>query len=319
MEYSLASQKINDNTHLVKVKHTNEPVAILTSKKSPYGGKPSISVAWHPTFKTLHPEVHDNLMSRNFPRQYDSLSAATNVAEGISEDIIKGTHHRKDAVRTEYAGEDTVKNADGVGVKYHTWHMHDDDNHRIGKIFSKQGPDDIHVESPVSVQWRKEYIDSVPESVKEAARKKHSKDTLSATFGRVRYIIDNKGKEPRFIGTISSKDSGNNIFKTKLSPEAASTAYEEHLKKKLGADFTFTRHAPTMFSAHSPANGIYGSASHHHVISMPGELHHITSRFDHPEYSSAKKNTQVIESCDVTHHRRVILEDYIDNFNMMCS
>jgi hypothetical protein len=175
--------------------------------------------------------------------------------------------------------------------------MHDDDGEHIGNVTSKQGPDTIHKDTPVRITWKKEYLDknSVPDPVKEAAAKKHPGDNLNTTLKRVKYILDNKSKEPRFIGTQSADRAGVNLFKTKLDPEEASTAYEEHLRKKLTPSHIFTRHSPTSFSIIKPAEGRYDNSTQHHVISMPGELHHITASVSHPEYSG-KKNSEIVES-----------------------
>lgn len=291
MDYELTSQKLDQNNHLIKNKVTNEPVAFI-EKNTSYGGRGSIKATWHPTFKLLHPEVHDNIITRNFERKYDSVNDAVSNIGYRSKPYVFGRDVDKDPVKTKYQGI-TERN----GEDAHTWSMHDDDGEHIGNVTSKQGPDTIHKDTPVRIVWKKEYLDknTVPESVKEAAAKKHAGEQLSTSLKRVRYILDNKSKEPRFIGTQSSERAGAKLFKTKLNPEDASAAYEEHLRKNLEPSYTFTRHSPTSFSAIEPAVSRYRNASQHHVISMPGELHHITASIAHPE-SSGNKNAEIVES-----------------------
>lgn len=295
MEYELTAHKLDNNTHLVKNKHTNEPIAIL--KKQGGYSKNEVTAEWHPDYKLLHPETHENLLTRNFAKPFDSVAAAVNSLTYSSEKYAKGDEPTHDPVKTVYAGEFDSKNQYDEPTVAHKWHVHDDDGKHIASITSFHGPNEIHKDSHVNVGWVKSFSDAVPESVKEASAKKYAEKNLEHALHRIRYQIDNKGKEPRFIGSQASKSSSNKTFKTKLSPDEASNAYEEHLKKKLGTDAVFTRHSPTVFSVHKPATSVYSSAEQHHVISMPGELHHVQSSFDHPEYmSSSNKNSQIIES-----------------------
>lgn len=294
MEYELTSQKLDNNTHLVKNKHTNEPVAIL-KKRGGYGKE--VTAEWHPDYKLLHPETHENLLTRNFAKPYDSVTAAVSNLTYSTQKYAYGNEPVHDPVKTRYAGDFDSKNQYDEPKKAHKWHVLDDDGKHIASITSFHGPNQLHKDSAVNVAWVKTFSDSVPESVKEAAAKKYSGQHLEPTLHRIRYQLDNKGKEPRFIGSQASKSSSNKTFKTKLSPDEASNAYEEHLKTKLGSDAVFTRHSPTVFSVYKPAASVYNSAEQHHVISMPGELHHVHSSFDHPEYmSSSNKNSQIIES-----------------------
>lgn len=295
MEYELTSQKLDNNTHLVKNKHTNEPVAIL--KKSGGYKRNEVTSEWHPDYKLLHPEVHENLLTRNFHKPHESVSAAVSNITYISHDHAFGNSSRIDPVKTAYAGEYDSKTPQGQDKKAHKWHVLDDQGRHIASMSSFHGPNQIHRESPVSVNWVKSYHDSVPDSVKEAANAKHTGQHLHAAMHRIRYIIDNKGKEPRFVGTSMDSASKTKMFKTALPPEEASKAFEEHLTKKLGSGYKFTRHTPTVFTAEKPADSRYGRTYHHHVIAIPGALHHIESSYSHPDYDpTANKNKEVVES-----------------------
>ena len=295
MEYELTSQKIDDNTSLVKNKHTNEPVAVLTKSKNSYP-RNQVSAQWHPDFKLLHPEAHENLTTRNFGKPFDSASDAVAQLTNKSRPYVTGSKTPKDPVKTEYQGTVPAKNSYGEDTTLHKWHIHDDDGKVIGSITSSHGPDTIHSESPVKIGITSSTMASIPDSVKEAAGKKYPSESLSHGMARFRYMLDNKGKEPRFIGTQASKDSRADIFKTKLNPEESSKAYEDHLRTIHKDGYTFTRHSPVSFSAFKPANSVYGEAHQHHVISMPGEVHHIYSRMSHPDYASGTRNSQIIES-----------------------
>lgn len=295
MEYELTSQKIDDNTNLVKNKHTNEPVAILTKVKNSYP-RNKVSAEWHPDFKLLHPEAHENLISRNFTKHFDSASDAVFQLDNKSRPYITGSNIPKDPVKTEYQGTVPAKTSHGEDTTAHKWHIHDDDGKVIGSITSSQGPDKIHSESPVKIGITSSTMASIPDSVKEAAGKKYPSDSLAHGMARFRYMLDNKGKEPRFIGTQASKDSRVNVFKTKLNPEDASKAYEDHLRTIHKDGYTFTRHSPISFSVSKPADGVYSDSHQHHVIAMPGEIHHVYSRMSHPDYGGATKNSQIIES-----------------------
>jgi hypothetical protein len=313
MEYELTSQKLDNNTHLVKNKHTNEPVAIL--KRTGGYKRNEVKSEWHPDYKLLHPEVHENLLTRNFHKPHDSVSDAVSNITYISQDHAFGKNSRIDPIKTRYAGDFDTKTPYGQDTKGHKWHVLDDDGKHVASITSFHGPNQIHRESPVSVGWVKSFNDSVPDSVKEAANSKHGGQTLYATMNRIRYMMDNKGKEPRFVGTHVDPASKTKMFKTNLPPEEASKAYEEHLAKRLGNGYTFTRHGPTLFTAEKPAQGRYDRTYQHHVIAMPGQLHHIESSLHHPDYdTTTNKNKEVVESYMLNPNKRpypLTLEEHL--------
>ena len=303
MQYELIAKKVG-NGHIIQNKVTNEPVAIATPSPSTY--KKEIEVRWHPEFKYLHPEIQSNITTNNIGRKYESVRAATDHIESMAKPYVFGDEPTKDPLTAKYVGSKQVKGKYGEET-HHTWNLHDDDGARVGSIASLHGPDRISADSPINtITWDKGYLDThnIPESVKEAARKKYSGSELASTMRRMRYAIDNKTKEPRFVGNVISDKGGLKTFKTKLSPEAASAAYEEHLKSKLGGEYTFTRHSPNIFSATQPAEGVYDSSRTHHVISLPGEIQHFMASTPHPDYSGAKKNAEVIESALFKLHER---------------
>ena len=315
MDYGLTTQKQKDGSHLVKNKLTNEPVAILTKPKYAYKAN-AVQAEWHPDFKLLHPEVSENLLHRNFDRTYDSASQAVDAITGKSTKFARGEGVDKDPIKTHYIG--TEEQDDGYGGKRvaHKWHMFDGED-RIGTMTSFDDPNKIHRGSDVKMAWNKEYLEKNPisDAVKESAAKKHGKTDLETSMHRLRYMIDNRVKEPRFIGTIKSKSAEMNVFKTKMNPEGASKAYEEHLKSTFDSRYTFARHSPTVFSVHKQAVSKYDISTTHHIISVPGEIHHMTATTSHPDYEYAEKNKQIVESIEWKNAERIehklSLEDYM--------
>jgi len=315
MDYGLTAQKQKDGSHLVKNKLTNEPVAILTKPKYAYKAN-AVQAEWHPDFKLLHPEVSENLLHRNFDRTYDSASQAVDAITGKSEKFARGEGVDQDPIKTHYIG--TEEQDDGYGGKRvaHKWHMFDGED-RIGTMTSFDDPNKIHRGSAVKMAWNKEYLEKNPisDAVKESATKKHGKTDLESSMHRLRYMIDNREKEPRFIGTTKSKSAEMNVFKTKMNPEDASKAYEEHLKSTFDSRYTFARHSPTVFSVHKQAVSKYDNSTTHHIISVPGEIHHMTATTSHPDYEYAEKNKQIVESIEWKNTERIehklSLEDYL--------
>ena len=315
MDYGLTTQKQKDGSHLVKNKLTNEPVAILTKPKYAYKAN-AVQAEWHPDFKLLHPEVSENLFHRNFDRTYDSASQAVDAITGKSEKFARGEGVDRDPIKTHYIGTEELDYGYGGKKVAHKWHMFDGEN-QIGTMTSFDDPNKIHRGSDVKMAWNKEYLEKNPisDAVKESATKKHGKTDLDSSMHRLRYMIDNREKEPRFIGTTKSKSAEMNVFKTKMNPEDASKAYEEHLKSTFDSRYTFARHSPTVFSVHKQAVSEYDTSTTHHIISVPGEIHHMSATTSHPSYQYGEKNKQIVESIEWKTAKRIehklSLEDYL--------
>ena len=315
MDYGLTAQKQKDGSHLVKNKLTNEPVAILTKPKYAYKAN-AVQAEWHPDFKLLHPEVSENLFHRNFDKTYDSASQAVDAITGKSEKFARGEGVDRDPIKTHYIGTEELDYGYGGKKVAHKWHMFDGEN-QIGTMTSFDDPNKIHRGSDVKMAWNKEYLEKNPisDAVKESATKKHGKTDLDSSMHRLRYMIDNREKEPRFIGTTKSKSAEMNVFKTKMNPEDASKAYEEHLKSTFDSRYTFARHSPTVFSVHKQAVSEYDTSTTHHIISVPGEIHHMSATTSHPSYQYGEKNKQIVESIEWKTAKRIehklSLEDYL--------
>lgn len=299
MELELASEKLENGHHLVKNKQTNEPIAFI----KPTSYQNQVSVDWHPDFKMVHPEIAENILHRNFQptrlhrdNTYSSKVSAIDNIKKLASSVLKGDID-KDPVKTKYIGSGIEKTQYGNDVEMHHYSLHDDDDKEIGTLSSRHGPDEIRKSSDVKAIFNKDYLNERPISneVRESAKKKHPYDNLEHTLLRVRHMLDNRDKEPRFIGTQSASSAKHDIYKTKMEPEAASSAYEEHLKKTLSPEHQFVRHNNTTFTVTKPAKNEYDDIHIHNVMSLPGELHHIMSQTKPEDSKYKKENKNIVE------------------------
>lgn len=298
-DYETQAQKQKDGTYILKHKETGEPIAILNPAGG-YGSARAVEGSWHPDFKLTHPEIEDNILQRNLsggnkswhPNRFDSLEHAKNRIGHLAMQFKTGNYD-KDPVKVKYTGEEQIGDE-----KFHKFDLHDDDGEKFGHFHTKDSPDKIHPDSDVKAHWDDEYRSrgNISDTTKEAAKNKFPGTGLNSTLNRARYLLDNKDKEPRFVGTQQSNRAVTNVFKTKLKPEEASSAYEEALRKTKGDKYEFTRHSPTAFTMSKPSDSKYSSSEHHTVTSFPGELHHTEYQMDHPDYRGARKNTNIVES-----------------------
>lgn len=298
-DYETQAQKQKDGTYILKHKETGEPIAILTPSYR-YGSARAVEGSWHPDFKLTHPEIEDNILQRNLSggnmsrhlNRFDSLEHAKNRIGHLAKQFKTGNYD-KDPVKVKYTGEEQIGDE-----KFHKFDLHDDDGEKFGHFHTKDSPDKIHPDSDVKAHWDDEYRSrsNISDTTKEAAKNKFPGTGLNSTLNRARYLLDNKDKEPRFIGTQQSVRASTNVYKTKLQPEEASKAYEDALRKSKGEEYQFTRHSPTAFTMHRPAGSVHDSSENHTITSFPGELHHTAYVLDHPDYQYGKKNTNIVES-----------------------
>ena len=300
LDFNVATQKREDGSYLLKHKETNEPIAILNPAHS-YGRGKAVNAEWHPDFKLTHPEINDNILHHNITgnqyrdydyNKFDNLDAAKNRIGFLAKQFKTG-EYKKDPVKVKYRGEEK----EGDTTK-HIYDMYDDEGNQFGHISAKRGPDSIHPNADAIAHWNDDYRKNfnISDATKEAAQKKHGGNQLESVLRRARYLLDNKDKEPRFIGTQQSNKAVTNVYKTKLQPEEASKAYEDALRKSKGEEYQFTRHSPTAFTMHRPARSVHDSSENHTITSFPGELHHTAYVLDHPDYQYGKKNTNIVES-----------------------
>jgi len=303
MEFETSTEKTKDGHTLIKNKHTNEPIAVVKNAGS--YKRNEVVAEWHPDFKLVHPEVAENLLYRNIDNErIDNISTAKLRIEHMAENIVKGNIDH-DPVKTTYAGSEDIDN----NRKQHKYDIHDDEGNHIGHFVSRDGPNDIHPDkSTVEARLNKNYLDhhNISQTIIDAAKKKHYSDDLNSSMKRVRYILDNKNKEPRFVGSETASAPKTEIYKHKMDPAAASSAYEEALKKNAEKDNEnsadkikpiINRHSPTAFTMHVPPIGSkYSKGQTHTVMSLPGEIHHTYYETAHPDYEHKKANPNIIES-----------------------
>ena len=306
MDFETSTEKTEDGHTLLRNKHTNEPIAVI--KNAGMYKRNQVVAAWHPDFKLVHPEVAENLLHRNIGNKpMDNLATAKSQIGHMAENIVKGNIDH-DPVKTTYTGSEEIDSPYGR-QKQHKYDIHDDDGNHIGHLVSRDGPNDIHPSnSTVEARLNKNYLDhhNISQSIIDAANKKHSSDNLVSSMKRVRYILDNKNKEPRFVGSETASAPKTEIYKHKMDPSAASSAYEEALKKNAekgnenSADKIkpiITRHSPTAFTMHvPPSDSKYSKGQTHTVMSLPGEIHHTYYETAHPDYEHKKTNPNIIES-----------------------
>lgn len=283
---------------VVKNKDTNEP--ILNLRNSSRYRKSQVAAEYHPDFLIAHPELEHSLIHKNYNHGYGANGTehpnVGNAIEKITPFLKKlnNGEFTKDPVTHTYGGEDT-----GTGGT-HSYHLHDDDGVKFGTLHSV-APDRIHGGHGATFMMDKKYIDdnNISDHTIEAAKKLHSGDNVQMALNRARYILDNKNKEPRFVG--DTKERGfTSIYKTKLTPEKASSAYEEALRKQHeGEDISVIRHSPNAFTLRREPKSQYDSKGVvHHVMSFPGELHHTSSNIYTDDSIYKSKNNNIIESME---------------------
>lgn len=305
MDFETSTEKTADGHTLVKNKHTNEPIAILKNAGS--YKKNAVTAEWHPDFKLIHPEVEENLLHRNIsPRQsktLENMAAAKSHITSIADDIAGG-RIKSDPVKSTYAGPEDVESRYGM-IKHHNYNIQDDEGNHVGRFIATHGPNEITAHgTDAQAGLDKKYLEhhNISQGILDAAKQKHPGDNLLSAMHRVRYILDNKNKEPRFIGSETAKVARTEIYKHKMDPAAASSAYEDALKKNSEKSAEqvkpiITRHSPTAFTMHVPiTDSKYSTGQTHTVMSLPGEIHHSYYETSHPDYSGKKANNNVIES-----------------------
>lgn len=286
-------------TKVVKNKDTNEPILNLTNS-SRYR-KNQVAASYHPDFLIAHPEIENSLIHRTYNHGYGSDTAQhPNAGDAIDKitPFLKSLNNgdfKKDPVAHTYGGEN-------IGQGTHMYHLHDDDGNKFGTLHSVS-PERIHGGHGATFMMDKKYIEdnNISDHIINAARNKFSGDNVDQALHRARYILDNKNKEPRFVGD-SSDNSKTNVYKTKLAPEKASSDFEEAMRKQHEAEghkVEVIRHSPTAFTMKrnpTDKHDFYGKI--HHVMSFPGELHHTESTLFHPDSPYKRKNSTIIESVD---------------------
>ena len=219
LDYETQAQKREDGSYLIKHKETGEPIAIVNKG---YGKK--VTGEWHPDFKLTHPEINDNILHSNMNsgqsesaynrNSFDSLDSAKHRIGFLAKQFKTG-EYKKDPVKVQYRGEEKE-----VDKTKHLYDMLDDEGQKFGTLKTEHSPKDVHAGSRVDATWDDEYRKNtnISDTTKEAAQKKHGGSDLESVLYRARYLLDNKDKEPRFIGTQQSDRAMTNVYKNKMKP-----------------------------------------------------------------------------------------------------
>lgn len=309
IENSIKSKKLDDNTTLHYVEHSNDPIAITKSHQDRYSKKKTYTTTWHPDFRLMYPIV-DQLRNRNFD-EHSSASDTANHVFRKYQGIVDGSEESlKDPLQAEHVGEVTQKlksqySDESQEHKFNDYVLKDAEGNHIANlrinpsyerhvgtsndsVFSRAH--DAHLKFPNH--------DAVvnSEAYKTATAKYSGNDPITL-MARAKYWHENKDREPNFRGKWFNKDGStmHKVYSTKLSPEEASLAYEKHLRDTNKLDGVLTRHSPTFFTIHKPG-AAYSYGKHEFVDSTtPGELTHHSSSYSAPTQYDTKQLNHVIE------------------------
>lgn len=309
IENSIKTKKIDDNTTLHYVEHSNDPIAITRSRQERYSKKKVYSTSWHPDFRSMHPVV-DQLRNRNFAEKSSAADAFNHVFSKYQGIVDSPEEKLKDPLQAEFVGEATQKiksqySNDSTEHKFNDYELKDSEGNHVANLrinpdyekyvgtehrFFSDGARSAHLKFPN----HDEVIKS--ESYKTALAKHSDNDPISL-MARAKYWHENKDREPNFRGKWFNKEGStvHKVYSTKLSPEDASLAYEKHLRDTNKLEGVLTRHSPTFFTIHKLGEGY--SYGRHEIVdsSVPGELTHHSSSYSAPTLYDAKTLNHVIE------------------------
>jgi len=294
----LKEKKIDDNTSVIHDALTNDPIAISTKQS---GSKNLHNITWHPVFRKLYPETGD-LVNMNLGNNIKSDQVKNRVASKYG-NIISGKPNR-DPLKTVYAGRSQRQVGDRT-AEFDEFHVHDPEGKHVATIsVAKLLTPSIGVDPDVFRHYDSAYQDQRtqltfigehPTQEKfELSRKKHPGSDPIALVHQVKHWLDNREKEPTFVGSHFSPNL--KIYKTKLKPEDASQKYMEHLQKHSGyQQHQFSRVGPTVFYAMKPTGP--GGEGKHEVIdtSQPGIVHHMHIQTFAKDHYNSKPLNEVIE------------------------
>lgn len=304
MAIELKEKKVNDDVSVYHDALTNDPVAIAS--RHGHGGK-FHSIAWHPAFRQMYPETND-LVNMNVGNNVKSDQVKNTIITKYSKILDKP---KRDPLKVVYAGKAERPTHDPVDAtktaEFDEFHLHDDDGKHIAtisvaaknKLMQYIGVDpDVFKHYSADHQGERTQLTFVgehPSAEKfELSRKKHPGHDPIALMYQVRHWLDNKDREPNFVGSHSSPNL--KVFKTRLQPEEASQKYMQHLQNHQSYKMhSFSRVAPTVFYAMRPT-GISGQGKHEVIdTSQPGIVHHVYIDTFAQDHYHTKPLNEVIE------------------------
>lgn len=309
IDTSLKSKKLDDNTILHFVEHTNDPVAITKVASQRHSNKKSYTTTWHPDFRAMYPLV-DQMRNKNFAHKESAGDAASHVHHKYVGMTESKEDSLKDPLSAEFVGQVERKiksdyDPDPEPTKFNSYSLKNDDGEHVA--FLNINPDyERHVgvagEKFNSMRYAHVQLPE-PGATKtptyEAAKKKFPNIDPISLMNRVKYYHENKGRQPNFTGKWkdSSNKHSHKVFGTPLTPENASAEYEKHVRSNNNYErHSIVRHSPTMFTMHKVAASVYDSGENHIVdSSTPGELHHSVVKYEPPRDYEPKHLNEIIE------------------------
>lgn len=298
MTIELKEKKVNDDVSVYHDALTNDPIAI--SSRFGHDGK-FHSISWHPAFRQMYPETND-LVNMNVGNNIKSDQVKNRIIQKYEKILDKPS---RDPLKVVAAGRAERPTHDPVNpektAEFDEFHLHDDDGKHVATIaVAKNLTPYIGVDPDVFKHYSADhqgertqltFVGEHPSAEKfELSRKKHPGHDPIALMRQVRHWLDNRDKEPNFVGSHSSPNL--KVYKTRLSPEEASQKYMQHLQKQQSyVQHSFSRVAPTVFYAMRPT-GISGQGKHEVIdTSRPGFVHHMhIDTFDKDHYHTKPLN-----------------------------
>lgn len=302
MAIELKEKKVNDDVSVYHDALTNDAVAISNSYG--HGGKMR-SVTWHPAFRQMYPETND-LVNMNIANNIKSDQVKYRIIAKYEKILDKPN---RDPLKVIAAGRAERKTHDPVNPEktalFDEFHLHDADDKHIATIsVAKNLTPYIGVDPDVFKHYSADhqgertqltFVGEHPSAEKfELSRKKHPGHDPISLMNQVKHWLDNRDKEPNFVGSHSSPNL--KVFKTRLQPEEASQKYMEHLQKHQSYKMhSFSRVAPTVFYAMRPT-GTSGQGKHEVIdTSQPGIVHHMYIDTFAKDHYHTKPLNEVIE------------------------
>jgi hypothetical protein len=309
IDTSLKSKKLDDNTILHFVEHTNDPVAITKVASQRYSNKKSYTTTWHPDFRAMYPLV-DQMRNKNFAHKESAGDAASHVYHKYASMTASHEDSLKDPLSAEFVAqvERKVKSEydpDPAPTKFNAYSLKNDDGEHIAFLnINPVYEHHVGVAGDKFSSLHASHLQFTDPEVKKSAtyvaatKKFPSMDPISL-MSRAKYYHENKGRQPNFTGKWrdSSNKHSHKVFGTPLTPENASAEYEKHVRSNKNYEgHSIVRHSPTMFTMHKVAASVYHTGENHIVdSSTPGELHHSMMRYEPPRDYEPKHLNEIIE------------------------
>lgn len=295
MDLELKLKQHPDGTNVYHDKLTNDPIAIAKMEGS--GRTKAFHLKWHPDFVSMYPEAN-HIVNMNFGVSDTAKDAGYNVERMYNTVVNVG---RKDVLPVTHVGKVTkIPNGSSHEQTFDQFAVHSADGEHVANMFVNHNHTH-HINTkhyPISNKTSHiEFVGNAPTSTEwDTATKKSPGNDPIKKIEAIKYWLDNRGKEPAFIGQYQHDNL--KVFKHKLTPEVASEKYMAHLKSlPQYKEHNFVRIHPSVFYAmkHHGQNN-YTSGLHEIVdTSQPGIVHHTKIVTYNPDHYKSSPLKEVIE------------------------